>query len=128
MANPIGEDVFFTYAAENLVPKNLRMSSYFAFFRRMISGYMTGATQKQQPWLFAIHDMLNEIAKLSTDLRCSEVEFVEIFEKRGLGELGLNANELLENGINGNFFDLQDGFVMPRVPIVARLARCVSPT
>ncbi len=117
---------FERYAPHGFSESHLRRSKYYMFFRKMVAGYLASNTMRSQPWLFAVHDMMNVLARTNVEMTCSEFEFGTIFESRGLSGLGLNPNDLMDNAINGNFLAMQDGFISPRVPIIARLARSIS--
>jgi hypothetical protein len=117
---------FNRYAEVGFSIVNLRRSKHYAFFRKMVAEYLSNTTFTRQPWLFAVHDMMNELTKLNTEMKCSEFDFGTIFGQRGLDKLNLDANTLMDNAVNGNFLSLENGFITPRVPLIARLANCIS--
>ena len=117
---------FERYSINCLTARHLRQSKHYAFFRKMVEGYLSPQTMHSQPWLYAVHDIMNELARQNSEMACSEFDFARIFESRGLSELELNSNELLNNAINGNFLAISQGVVTPRVPLIARIANSVS--
>ncbi len=117
---------FQRYAGHCLTASHLRRSKYYAFFRKMVEGYLSPSTMHSQPWLYAVHDMMNELARGNSEMTCSEVDFGLIFKTRGLSQLDLNSNDLMNNAIDGNFLAMKEGIVSPRVPLIARIANSVS--
>jgi hypothetical protein len=120
-------DHFVLYATSQFQSEHLRTSKHFEMFRRLVSQYLSARSRDTLPWLYAVHEIMRELAiRYPGEFRCGLEELRDIYRQRGLDNLRIDRDALLEDASRGNFFAVSEGSVMPRIPLIARIAGIAS--
>lgn len=114
---------FDTFAKDRLTQAALRRSQHYIFFHGMLADYLSESARKNEPWLYSVATVLQEISRKHPKiLTCSIASFHHI-----AGPLGsvaqMTPERLLVTAAMSNFLRVEGGQVSPGIRLMARLAQ-----
>ncbi|MES2187588.1 MAG: hypothetical protein V4505_23760 [Pseudomonadota bacterium] len=115
---------FSAFSRDRLSPAALQRSPHYAFFQRMLGEYLSEGGRKQEPWLHAVANILQKIAKQHPKIfSCSIVNYSEMAGSLAVATR-MTPNQLLASASMSNFLKMHSGQVTPAIRLMARLAGC----
>ena len=124
---PLDASQFANFTKDRLTPAALERSPHYVFFHGMLSEYSSERGRAREPWLSAITNVLQEIAKKHPKIfTCSVNIFNQIAAPYG-DTLQMAPQRFLASASMSNFLLDQGGQVKPGVRLMARLAASVKP-
>jgi hypothetical protein len=115
------------FIKDRLTPAALKRSPYYEFFHSQLAEYLSEQARIDEPWLFAIANILDRIAKKHTKTFACTVNTYEQWAAQVVASVPMTAARLLTTGSQANFLEDKDGQVSSRIRLLSRLAASVSP-
>ncbi|MBX6965808.1 hypothetical protein [Alcaligenes faecalis] len=124
---PLGSGQFANFTKDRLTLAALQRSPHYVFFHGMLAEYSSELGRNREPWLSAITNVLQEMARKHPKIfTCSVNSFNLIAAPYGQG-IRMTPQRFLASASMSNFLRDRGGQVMPGVRLMARLAASVTP-
>ncbi|WP_143134321.1 hypothetical protein [Burkholderia ubonensis] len=124
---PLGAGQFANFTKDRLTLAALQRSPHYVFFHGMLAEYSSERGRIREPWLSAITNVLQEMARKHPKVfACSVNSFNLIAAPYGQG-IRMTPQRLLASASMSNFLRDHGGQVTPGVRLMARLAASVTP-
>ncbi|WP_423761202.1 hypothetical protein [Burkholderia sp. NLJ2] len=124
---PLGAGQFANFTKDRLTLAALQRSPHYAFFHGMLAEYSSERGRTKEPWLSAITNVLQEMARKHPKVfACSVNSFNLIAAPYGQG-IRMTPQRFLASASMSNFLRDHGGQVTPGVRLMARLAASVTP-
>lgn len=124
---PLDATQFENFTRDRLTPAALQRSPHYVFFHGMLAEYSSERGRDREPWLSAITNVLQEIAKKHPKIfTCSVNNFNQIAANY-LHAIKMTPERFLASAAMSNFLQDKGGQVKPGVRLMARLAASVTP-
>lgn len=93
------------------------------YIHHMISERM----RRESPWVYTVVNSIQRIAQAYPDtLSCPREKFEELARDL-VRPLNFDPNEIISTASRANFLTVQDGYVRPKIPLMARIAMYTKP-
>lgn len=119
---------FTHFVKDRLTPAALKRSPHYEFFHNQMAEYLSEQARADEPWLFAIANILDRFAKKHTKTFTCTFNTYEQWAATVVVSMPMTPARLLTTGSQANFFEDEDGQVSPRIRLLSRLAGSASPT
>lgn len=118
---------FTHFVKDRLAHAALKRSPHYEFFHNQMAEYLSEQARTDEPWLFAIANILDRIAKKHTKTFTCTFNTYEQWAAPVVVSMPMTAARLLTTASQANFFEDEDGQVSPRIRLLSRLAASASP-
>lgn len=118
---------FASFSKDRLTQAALQRSPHYAFFHGMLAEYLSELGRQNEPWLYAVSSVLQEIArKHPKAFTCSLASFQQMAAPFGAA-VRMTPDRLLASAAMSNFLRDHAGQVSPGIRLMARLAASAVP-
>ncbi|HDR9585089.1 TPA: hypothetical protein QDC22_002491 [Burkholderia stabilis] len=118
---------FAHFVKDRLTPAALKRSPHYEFFHNQMAEYLSEQARTDEPWLFAIANILDRIAKKHIKTFTCTFNTYEQWAAPIVASMPMTAARLLTTGSQANFLEDKNGQVSSRIRLLSRLAASVSP-
>ena len=118
---------FADFARDRLAAPAIKRSPHYEFFHGQMAEYLSEQAREDEPWLWAIANILKSLAtKHPRNFTCAVNSYEQWATPIGTAAK-MSTARLLTTGGHSNFLRDRDGKVSPGVRLLARLAGSVAP-
>lgn len=118
---------FTHFAKDRLTLPLLKRSPHYEFFHSQMAEYLSEQARSDEPWLYAIANILDRIAKKHPKTFTCTINTYEQWAAQIVPLMPMPAARLLTTGSQANFLEDMNGHVSSRIRLLSRLAASVSP-
>jgi hypothetical protein len=122
------DDDFRRFAAERLTFSAISQSNSYNVMRQFVRGALAERNRRQQPWLYAVTAMLQQLAQESPNsLAIPRTQAGDMVRRLGLENSGIDDPDyLLRTAVQANFFHFEGDAIRPQIPLLARIAHSIT--